>query len=643
MARTQITCKCGWVFFVADGSEGRCPSCGNTTAAPAPAKKTARRVAQSEEPEAGDSKKVLVLCGAGGGAVLLLVVLYFAFAGGTPKPIPPSEGPSAFRSPPPVPAAPTTTPRTADPGPAMPRPPDKPRTSDTPKPPEAPKLIDLPPAVVVGVQTKVLALPAYYLDKCVTPAERARIDALLSAGRGTDVDASFLSGLPNRPSIGLAGAEVAMIAAAIPDLEVKAPAELAPDRITLTDGRAFDCRILEESAAQVKAERRIGTGVSVMTLKREEVKDLGKGKGAGTDALQRLEKARKGGPPELMSLALWSKDQGLATLRALACHLILQADPGNEVARGELGLKPFTGDAAAPVAPTPGADGPMVSFEGKDWPARELKAKLLKDGYVIIKGQWYGRKERVFAAPGLWKWEKLEKKPLDIIGEQTSNFDTVFKTRPNAAGTIIEEEVKTFTHKFFTPPMIVTTITDNMRVLSMEREEHVKHDEGSPKPGDKATAEVVVAFKCEAPVIEAKIKALAEVEFGAIECFLEVDGARLQVFRAQKKEDRTHKLPDAIRGKSDVRLVFTIMYNAQYNSRKERRVVQPLKYGPDKKLVQKEIIVVHDRLIPNYTTRLFPSNSNTIEIFRANVVVAELSIGLNKAFEQAGAMDMLKE
>ena len=40
---------------------------------------------------------------------------------------------------------------------------------------------------------------------------------------------------------------------------------------------------------------------------------------------------------------------------------------------------------------------------------------------------------------------------------------------------------------------------------------------------------------------------------------------------------------------------------------------------------------------------LFPSNSNTIEVFRLKVALAEPAEGLNKLFTEAGAMDVLRE
>jgi hypothetical protein len=42
--------------------------------------------------------------------------------------------------------------------------------------------------------------------------------------------------------------------------------------------------------------------------------------------------------------------------------------------------------------------------------------------------------------------------------------------------------------------------------------------------------------------------------------------------------------------------------------------------------------IIHYRLIPEYKAVLFPSNSNTIEVFRLRAVVAEPAPQLTKLF-----------
>jgi hypothetical protein len=52
--------------------------------------------------------------------------------------------------------------------------------------------------------------------------------------------------------------------------------------------------------------------------------------------------------------------------------------------------------------------------------------------------------------------------------------------------------------------------------------------------------------------------------------------------------------------------------------------------------------VEHHRLIPEDRAVIFPSNSNTTEVFRFQGQVGEPAEGLNRLFGDAGATEVLK-
>jgi hypothetical protein len=521
--------------------------------------------------------------------------------------------------------------------------PTPPKTTDT-KPPDqdplaTPKGDAIPMEIIVRVKARVFTLPPYYLDRVMTPADRVRASTLVEAGgKGTSTDAAWLHELSNAPLVDAAHAEVKLIANALPELEQNAFTDLPPDKLFLNDGRTIECQIMEDTATEVRIERRIAGGTSKMTFPRDQVREVGKGKGIRGEAEQRLQKARAGGSMEMSSFAAWCKEQNLGGLKALACHLVLKADPGNAFARSELALPEF---GAAAKTTDPVAEGPMVTWNEKQWPARQLKERLIKDGYVVINGLWHARKDKILSIPGLPKYERQEKRQLEFSGELASNYTISYKPKYEPTSkSWSEEEVRTSTLRFVAPLMQVNT-SESTKV-GVEKDLITKKDEGVPKDGKAMTSEVMIPIHSDLPIIEAKIRAVIEVDNGQVICTVTTAAGRQEVFRAASKEDRTHKLPDSVRGATDITIALSVTTVADYETKTDRRKIAPLKKDGGR-VIQKEVEVMHERMIPRYGVRIFPSTSNTMEVFRATLVVGEPSIGLNKAFEAAGAMDVLRD
>ena len=147
--------------------------------------------------------------------------------------------------------------------------------------------------------------------------------------------------------------------------------------------------------------------------------------------------------------------------------------------------------------------------------------------------------------------------------------------------------------------------------------------------------DVYINVPLNAPILEASVMTLAEVKgSGAINVSLMVDGRRIPLYKCQSKESASHKLPEEIRGKREVQLVAEITGTATYEIKESK-----LRYNRGKKdtgrVIQMAADMIFRQLVPEYSAVLFPSNANTIEVFRLTVTTGEEAPQLDALFQNA--------
>jgi hypothetical protein len=286
-----------------------------------------------------------------------------------------------------------------------------------------------------------------------------------------------------------------------------------------------------------------------------------------------------------------------------------------------------------------------VKLDGKEWDALELKEKLVRDGYVVIDGKWMKKKDKMLSIPGLFRYEKQEKKQLVITGDlpMASNFVMNYKAVYNASSQqFTEEKSKTFTHRLYSPELNIETV-EKRRDSGVEKETIWYEDEGKPEAGTKMAGELRIPILSDEPVLAARVIAYAEIDEGSVTCFVESQSGRTEAYKVTKTDTKSHNLPDAaVKNLTKFDVVFRVETAAAYVAKEEKRTLAALKKTKDNKVIQKEIEVRHKKLTLDYKTRLFASNSNQVEVFRATLTVAEPAPNLTKAFEDAGCADLLK-
>ncbi len=338
----------------------------------------------------------------------------------------------------------------------------------------------------------------------------------------------------------------------------------------------------------------------------------------------------------------------------MAC-LILKTDPGFPEARAELGLPADPVKRAEEVA----AAGGAIPYDGREYTPKELKEKLLREGNVLIDGQWHTKKDRMISLPGLFRQDKQADKALSIAitgAALTAETETTYKVVQDiATKSFVEQTDVKQVRRFYAVPMSVETMRGmpptgvGMAIPTApvtagpEIEIQNMWDFPTPAPNTPLVGEVAITVSTGQPIIEASVTAQAQVKSaGSITFFLVEGQNRAKLFQCAQKEDSSRKLPDSVRGKTEVTLVAAFSSTATYTPKTERRRIKaPRKDG--RMLIEKGIDVVHHRLIPDYQAVLFPSNSNTIEVFRFRAVVGEPAAGLNALFEKAGALEILKQ
>ncbi|HEX7897919.1 MAG TPA: hypothetical protein VF950_09180 [Planctomycetota bacterium] len=659
MARVDLRCgSCGYMFFVSDVQlakpEGvKCPSClapvGLTGPTPGgPRKKTVRVLATGSG--GGDPRMKLYILIGGGVVVIAIAAVIFMFSGGKPRedddearrtaPAPVNNNPGPARpivkeTPKPAPAvnnaparpAPTTAPTPA------------PVTKEAPKTPAPAAPVDLPPEIVKALREQLLSLKEWHVSLALSAPEKTRVDGLLSTGKGGAGDVEFLKSLIEGPRLRVVREEAGMIQEAYARLEKEALESLPVDKVTMNDGRILHGKIVEETADLLKLERKFAGGVAgVMPLAKPGVKEILKGKGLGSEFKTRWDDALKGGPAKMGALLTWCKESTLPLQASLTAYALLVDNPGMTEARAEAGF------ATDPVSRMLEAEkqGGFITHEGRRWVPKELKDKLLRDGFVIMDGRWVSKKDKIISVPGLFRYETQNDKPVVIAGtvahDEVVNYVTVQDLTTNSFTE--KPEIKLVRRFFVSAPMVVTPTRTN-GPGTPEVETIIVTDKGSIAAGNVTKGEVFLTVPVGAPMLEASVMTSAEVKpGGSIAVSLILDGNRTPLYNCGTKEDKSHKIPpELIRGKTEVQLVAEISSRATYRPKTEKRRVRGLKKDGNY-VLQKALDVIYNQLVPEYQAVLFPSNSNTVEVFRLTVATGDPSPGLDKLFENA--KDVLK-
>lgn len=657
MPQLRVSCPCGHSFVATEGAVARgmvaCPACK-------------ARIALSEP---SDPAKVKIAIALGAVALLIVgVILILFLRGGSPTPAE-TAAPKAPKVKPVV-AAPVH----ADPAkPVAPAPlvgssVSRPAVQEAPKPvtPPTPKEVLFPQDLLQKLRLEVVALHKFYLAACLPSEDIAKLQKLVNAGRGNEEDLEFLKNSLEEPGIARAAAEIAQIGEEFVRLNADAMGGLPLDKLELTDGRVLEVRIVETKEDSIRFERKVGIVVGIMAMKRDQIKEVHKGKGSGSefkvkwDALQKSPKADAG-----LVLMGWCKERAFAAQTKLAALLILKLDPGIASARVEAGLpaqfgeapvaaeRPRTQDAPANPGATAdpgGPEGPAITYQGKTWTAKQLKEKLFRDNYVIFDGEWYAPKEKLLSIPGLYRYDRDDKKTIMISGATAPvnhDLETTWKTilSPGSGMTNEQKETRQL-RRFYAPTLTVETLESPNRISYDGNRKILRTlvDKPSPKEGTTLTGEMTVTVPVGARIIEAFVKTVVEVKAGGqVVVFLMKGGERVKLYQAAAKEDDSRKIPvDLVRGVTDLEFVIAVSMQANYLSKTERRKPQGLKLGSNGQVLQKEIEIIHERLIPDYAAVIFPSNSNTIEVFRVRAIVAEKAEGLVKLFTDAGAAEFMK-
>jgi hypothetical protein len=680
MARVDLQCACGHQFFVGDAQltpqrTATCPACDAVVRAPGAAKAGAPRTAPrpvapvaaapdpfSPAPPADSRKKLYIIVGASAAALVVLgIVLAIvlskpsvdyekeaekavqarkkAFEEISSKPSSPTGTPAVKPSTPEK-AAPVAASRPVVPESRVKPLPSPPPTVAPAEPAFRPG-VALSPDVVARLRTELLPLHPFYLSLVLTPGDKTHLDGIVATGLGLPGDADFVQGILNGTALKAVRDEVAQISQTIPTLDRESQEGLPIDKVTLADGRVLNCRILDESPEIVKVSRTMSGGVGgQLPLRRENITRLEKGKGVGTEFQSRWETAQKGTMAGLVELLVWCKENALTGQGKLVAYTILKTDPSNTQARAEAGLP------ADPVKNSEEvARGGVIVYQGRNWPARELKEKFLKDGYALFDGQWYSKKEKMISVPGLFRYERQNDKPVLFGGSGMICHDTeiTYKTVQDLNSNSFTEtpEIKNI-RRFYAPPM---TVIQTSRIpggvvippstSDLDIQLHI--DEGMPAAGVPMKGEVTMSIPLGEPLLEASIITTAEVKAGGSITIYHVTGSgdnekRTKLYMCEAREGSSHAIPvELIRGSLDLNLLAVIEEPATYIQKVERRHARAA-IMKGKYQVAPAVDVIHYRQIPDYKAELFPSTSNTIEVFRLRAILADPAPQLTKLF-----------
>jgi hypothetical protein len=654
MARVDLRCtSCGFHFSVTDTQaakpEGvRCPSCLAPVGVSGPVEGGGRKpgqVLQASPDNAG--LKVKIGIGVGVGVLVVVLVLVLVLMG---KPAPPPEEPAVTttkqKQQTAAPAAKAKQEsRPDDKAKAKARPESTKKVESTPSPstssesdapvtkssrPQAVADPALPADLLKSVRDELLALKEWHLSLVLPAAEKARVEKLAADGKGSAADLEFLRSLMSGPRFRAVKEEASLIRETRARLETEALEGLPVDKVTKTDGTVINGRIIEETETAVKLERKIAGGSTAeMMLPKAGLKEILKGKGIGSEFKSKWEEAKKGGVPVLVGLLAWCKENSLNLQASLAAYTLLADDPGRAEARQQADMK------YDPVARLLKAEeeGGFITTEGRRWLPSDLKAKLLRDGYVLIDRHWMKGKQFMATVPTLFTSEPQNFKGVSIVGNLAQEESVTFNVK-DGQEKIDSKPVRRF---YAATPMSTTQVRRNLRPQG-DADQVAIEEVGNPLPGSAMRGEVTITVSPGAPILEASVVTSAEVRSGgSIIVYQMVDGRRVELYKCDPKESRSHKLNDLVRGKTEVQLVAELSGTARYDKKTDTKRARNSKKD-NNSVIEKGLDITYTRLIPEYPAMLFPSNNNTTEVFRFTATIAEPAPGLDKLFENAQAV-----
>ncbi len=659
MARMKVKCKCGWVFEVGDAvlakGELMCPSCGvplrikSSTGAPSPASVPPPvREAPDESPVGQSGRRLYLVLGLCGAAVALTlgVIIIIALSAGSGEP---GDGGTERRSD----AARYEAPQKEtikwghQPGKA-PAPSERTETRPSAPPPPLPTLDKpLPAELIKEVRERLAPLPRFYQALFLSGEEQTRLERLARSGLGRQDDAEFLRRILKHETLAMAREEAAEIQKALAETEMAAMSELPQDLLVLTSGTSLEGNVREEKPdGSIKWEGRSPGGTFTNTYTKAQYKELQKGKGSGGEFRTRWEFVRSGPVEEKVRLLTWSKEKGMHTPSRLVAYLILASDPGHETARGQVGL-PGNPVEAKKIADS---EGGILVHQGIKATAKRLKEKLLKEGYVIFDGQWFAPKQKIISVPGLDRYSRQGERTLSITPSAGVALVEECEVSFEGPGNGQEREVKKPLRWFYAPVMEVGSDEGKPQEKRDNRGQttqliRTRIDKGRPPEGAMMEGEITLHAVVGARVIDGSIITTAESKGrSSIVVYFNKDGERVKLYQAATKEGGSHALPDGVRGRTELQFVVTISTAASYDGKRETRMLQRGQMNAQRTVIAPDILVEHRRLIPQYDAVLFPSTTNTIEVFRLRLNVAEPAEGLNKLFSSSrAAQELLKQ
>jgi hypothetical protein len=482
----------------------------------------------------------------------------------------------------------------------------------------------------------------------MTPAEKSRLDGLTATSKGLPEDGDFLQSILTGPKLKAVRDEISTIAQTLPTLERESEENLPVDKVSLSDGRTLNCKILDEGPEVVKVARMLAGGVGgQLPLRRENITRIEKGKGIGAEFAAQWATARKGSLSAMIELLLWSKTNNLAGQAKMVAYTILKSDPANPQARTEAGLP------ADPVKQSEEASkGGIIVYQGKNWSPKDLRDKFLSDGYCILEGRWYSKKEKMIVVPGLFRYERQNDKPVLFGGLPLAHdIDTGYKVvlDPGTGQTMEVPETKLI-RRFYSPEMKIALASRipagiSMPIITPEQDVRLHVDDGTPPAGQQMSGEVTINVPVGTPILEASVMTVAEVKAGGAITVFHVSGSgdnqrRTKLYNCDAKESQSHVIPtELVRGMNEVSLVAVIEQTAAYSTKVERRHVRNMVMKG--KIIQSPALdVIHHKQIPDYKAVLFPSTSNTFEVFRLKLALADPLPNVDKLF--ASNTDILK-
>ena len=652
MARVNLRCtSCGFHFSVTDAQaakpEGvRCPSCLAPVGINGPVEGGGRKPAQGLQ-AAPDSAglKVKIGIGVGVGVFVLALVVVLLLMG---KPAPPPEEPATTKkqqtAAPPAKAKSESRPEEKAKAKAKSETAKKGDSSSSTTPssspgsdaPSSPSVKSqpqtdaaLPADLLKSVRDELWALKEWHLNLVLPAPEKARVEKLAADGKGSAQDMEFLRSILSGPRFRAVKEESGQIRETRARLETEALEGLPVDKVVKTDGTVINGRIIEETETAVKLERKIAGGSTAeMVLPKAGLKEVLKGKGVGSEFKTKWEEAKKGGVPMLVGLLSWCKENSLNLQASLAAYAILVDDPGRAEARQQADMKY---DPAARVLKGE-EEGGFITYENRRWLPSELKAKLLRDGYVLIERHWMKGKPFSATVPSLFN--ENPNKSVSINGSLAHEELVTFNVKDEQEK-IESKPVRRF---YAATPMVLT------QSRRMERQigdaEQVRIDDiGNPPAGSAMRGEVTITVPLNAPFLDGSVITTAEVRSGgSITVYQIVDGRRVELYKCDPKESKSHKLSDLARGRTEVQLVAEFTGTAKYEKKAPDTKRARASTKDTDRVIKKGLDITYNRLVPEYPAILFPSNNNTTEVFRLTATVAEPAPVLDKLFENAQAV-----